>query len=681
MGSIGVGGERRFFAARLVVFSVAALFCAAALDAQAGQDAAALYEKGRAAAADEDWYAAAESLLECLRRSPSHAGATFLLAESYYELGEYDQALGWARKARSLARRSGEAANLEASILIALGRLDEAEAVVKETLAREPYNKEALFTASELDIARGRTSEAVTRYKNAVRLYGDDRRLLVSLALVLGSLGDYTAAASYIERAQNEHPGDYRVFYYAAYLAARAGKLPQAIRDAERCLELRPGHRAARDLLAGLRYRSEDYAEAVRGADQAIRDDRRNIQAWFLKGMSLWRLGRLAEARSVFEQALLIEENDEFVRAASEELLISDTPVESPPRRRAAEYHFKRAADYRRRNFSAEALFEYRRGLRVNPYAEERRDYAEILRQRGFPSLALEELNFMVDLGKGSQAINDSIETYTNLLSTTLSRQWPVETAELEPHWNIALFSVAAQSGFYHTDAGFIAASYLKDLMSHSRAINIMNLPLRSPSFASAFRTAREALEDGKRCDYFLLTSISEDERALSFKAELYVARTGAKAAEWTVYRAGLDRLRGTAIAVSSSLEAALPLRAVLLRRNAGRGLIDRGKIDGITENTAFDIIKKGKLEVKSEGIGFSYQNQDLAGTFTTGVIDEETAAGELARQGYFDVISPGDELIIRGQPETTAPNDAKKPPPPAGDPELRALLGATRRF
>ncbi|MDR2509286.1 MAG: tetratricopeptide repeat protein [Spirochaetaceae bacterium] len=663
---------------RALAAAALSLFLCLPVSAQAAKDAAFYYNEGQRAALDEDYYSAVEAFLECVRRNPAHAEAAAALASAYYELGEYDEALTWIRKARALARLSPAIANLEAFILIAVGRLPEAEAVIKDVLAREPYNREALFAAAELDIARGRAGDAVIRYKGATRLYGDDRRLLVSLALVLGSLGDYSGAASYIERAQVEHPDDYRVFYYAAYLASRAGRVQEAIRAAERSLFLRPGNRAAQDLLASLRYRAGDYVEAIKLADHAIARERNNTSAWYLKGMSLWRLARLADARVNFQQALGIDGNDEFIRAAYEELLLESTAVESAERRPAAEYHFSRAAEYRKRGLSSEALFEYRRGLRLNPYAAERRNYAETLRLLGYPSLALDELEFMTDLGKGDRAANDLIETYRNILSTSLSRQWPVESSELKPHWNVAIFSMAAQSAFFHTDAGFVAASYLKDIMSHSRPVNVPNGEIRVPSFAQAFRTARESVVDGARCDYFLITTIGENDRSLSFKAELFTARTGSKVAEWTAVRTGQNRLRAAALEISARLEEALPFRAVLLRRNADRALMDKGKIDGVKAGNIYTIIRKGRLEAQTEGLGFKYLDADVAGTFAVGAIDEEISSGTLTRNGFFDVISPGDELIVVKE---EADNGAKQAAtaPAAADPELRTLLKSIR--
>jgi tetratricopeptide (TPR) repeat protein len=68
----------------------------------------------------ENWYSAIEAFMECLRLNPAHAEATASMAECYYELAEFDEALTWVRRARALARTNMSVANLE----VRLSRLD-----------------------------------------------------------------------------------------------------------------------------------------------------------------------------------------------------------------------------------------------------------------------------------------------------------------------------------------------------------------------------------------------------------------------------------------------------------------------------------------------------------------------------------------------------------------------------
>lgn len=629
------------------------------------------YEQGQTAMIKEDWYAAAEAFLEVIKINPSHAEAAASLAESYYQLYEYDQALLWVRKARTLSRSSMSLANLEALILIALGHLDSASSIVADILAREPYNKDALFVAAELELAKGKIGEAVKKYREAVSRYPDDRQALVSLALVLGSLGEYDTARTYVEKAVKLHSDDPRVHYFAAYLDALAGKLERAANSLNMALTLKPSFFAARSLLATVRYRSNRFEEAIRLADQLIDANRNDVSAWYIKGLSLIQLKRLTEARQILTMALSIDGEDEFVRAALEDLVLVSTEVESAERAPYAAWHFKKARAFASNNLSQEALFEYRRGLRINPYAAERQEYAELLRIEGYPGRHLEELRFLQDIGRSNRSINDTVEAYNSLLYDTLSQIWQINPYTIQNrHWKLAIFSVGAQSGIQHVDAGAVAASYLQDILTHEGNILTLPLEIRQPSFSIAYRTAREA-----GADYFLVLSVKEQDRALALTVDMYVGRTGSLAASFSVYKVGQDRLRNGSRQLVSHIQTILPFRAVILQRRANLVLIDKGKADGVEKTNTYQIIKKGSASVLPEGVGLTYTQQEVIGTLVIDEVDELLAQGTATRSGFYDEITTGDEVIAlykKASNQTDLQSEIV-------DPELRSLLRALR--
>jgi len=652
----------------LIIFLLTFFLLPINLEAQT-QNAAAYYERGRSFMAQENWYSAVESFLECIRLNSAHAEGTAALAECYYELAEFDEALNWVRRAKQLARANMSVANLEVFILIALGHLDTANTLVNQILAVEPYNREALFAAGELDIARGRPSEALLRYREAVRRYPDDRRLIISLALVTLSLGDGDMAVNYINSALAQHPDDYRVFYYASYIYSMNNRIADAIRYAQRALYHRPEHMPSHSLMAVLRYRNGEYVEAARLCDITIAKNRQDMNAWYLKGLSFIRLGLREEAISVLSTAVSINENDEFIRAILEETLISSTYLEDARRARFAVWHFNRARSFRQRNLTEQALFEYRRGLRLNPFAADRREYAELLRLQGYPARYLEELLFLQDQGMADRSLNDAVETYNSLLSNALFRQWRVNPTDLaERHYKIAVFALEGQSSFQHADAGSVAAGVIRELLVHDRNIMPMNLDLRQAVFSAAFRQAREG-----GADYFMLISVTENERDIAIKAEVFVARTGAPAETFYTYRTGADRLRDASRGIVSQLSSSMPVRGRLLVRRQGQALINKGRADGIQMDIVYDVVKRGRAQTANEGIALIYSSDELVGSFTVTSVDEEIAIGALSRSGFFDRIETGDEIILQTA-RTSRPVTES-----AANPELRALLRTLR--
>jgi len=393
------------------------------------------------------------------------------------------------------------------------------------------------------------------------------------------------------------------------------------------------------------------------------------MSAWYLKGMSFIRMGRSLDAITVLSNALSVDEDDEFIRAVLEETILSSTALEDLRRARWAVWHFNKARSYRSRNLIDQALFEYRRGLRLNPFAQDRREYAELLRLQRYPARYLEELRFLQDQGMADRSLNDAVEAYGSLLSNALFRQWQVNPIDLaERHWKVAVFALAGQSSFYHADAGSVAAGVIKELLVHDRNISPMNLELRQATFSQGFRQARE-----NGADYFMLVSVSENERDLSIKAELFVGRTGAPAGTFYTYRTGADRLRGASRGIVDQLTSAMPLRGRLLIRRQGQALINKGRADGVVADAVYDIVKKGRSQTANEGITLIYNADELVGTFTVTNVDEEIAVGNIARNGFFDRIENGDEIIFQPQ------NPSRPNVESAANPELRALLRTLR--
>ena len=278
----------------------------------------------------------------------------------------------------------------------------------------------------------------------------------------------------------------------------------------------------------------------------------------------------------------------------------------------------------------------------------------------------------MQNLGLADKSLNDAVESYNALLATALFRRWDVDPVMItKPHWKLAVFSLSSQSAFYHADAGAGASSYLKDLLVHERNILPMDLELRQPSFAAAFRSAREG-----EADYFLIVSVSENERDISMKGELFVARTGAKAAVFNSFRTGPDRLRYASRGIAEQLSTALPFRSELLLRRQDQGLIDKGRADGVKDGAEFELVHRGRVGLQNEGIGLVYSAEDVVGKLVIERADEEVSAGRMTRNGFFDLISPGDEVFVVPEKRGEAP---KNEIPLPADPELRSLLRTLR--
>ncbi len=676
---------------RLVASSllfVAAVAVPVRLAAAATPPATALEFAARAAERSfaGDTYGAIEDYLAALALNPSYSTALLGLAGAYYELAEYDQAAAYARRAAPLMRGDPGLRNLEGFIALGLGDLKAAREAFSSVVSGRPNDLDARFGLALLDLAAGKKGDARQKFEESLRLSPENARALLSLALIAAEQGRFDEARVLVEKALRFHGEEPRVQYTAARLAAQAGERERAVFHARNALTASPSYADARRLLAGLMYEAASYEEAVALMREAVARNRKDAAAWFTLGLAERGAGRPAEAAYALKQAVAQKPDDELARIALESLVMDSSSVEDLAREPYAEWHFARGLEFEERSLYDQALFEYRRGLRVYPYSKRGRVlYAELLGRRGLPGKKLAELRFLEEIGTADLAVKDAIEIYDSLLESSVSRSWGVDQYALPKRpYRVALFTLPERDESVHTAGQAVLLRYLADLLSSSSRLLLLSLAPAVSSPAEAYRRAREA-----EADYYLVFRVRESERDLELSAELRVGRTGSLADSFRAYRSGNDRVKNTASRLSALIEGALAPKGAVLRRNQDRALADLGANDGIKVGERLLVVKRGSLAVKPEGLGPAYSPSAVVGEFLVSRVDEELCEGTLKSAGFFDTINVGDELIV-APPQAPDAGKATKPqvgtqaprtsaPPP--EPEYPGLFNAIKKL
>jgi tetratricopeptide (TPR) repeat protein len=650
------------------LIAIFALCLAAAAAHAQKDDATSLFSHGRLFEMEGDWYSAIEAYLQSVDKNPAYADPMLALSRSYYELGEYDQALAWATKAAKYRRGSAELNNLDAFIRIAMGDHSGAQKSLAATLAAEPNNLDARFALALLDLAKGKSIEAAKRYEDALRLSPLNARALLSLSMVYADSGNDAAARAAMEQALRAHGSDAQVQYFAGLLSSRSASWEEAEGYCRTALSLRPGYPEARLLLGTVLLQDSQAGEASKLMEESVASGTRDVPTWFLLGSARESLGDYPKALSAYKSAVTQAPDDEVSRLGLENLLLTRFKPEDPLRETWANYHFKRASDLEDRNFRDQAAFEYRRGLKLYPYSFSGRfGYAKLLKTQGLLGAYYGELSFLKENGQADQQVNDSLEIYQSLLSDSLSAQWGIDQFALKKrNTTIAFFRYPGQIQLRHADAEGVILDYVKDIMTHSGRIAVKDVPPRAGSFKDAFRAAREA-----GADYFVVIKARENERDVSIDALVYSGRTGGPSGAFNAYRSGNDRLKNSALRISDLISKNVPLRSFLIDRKQHSSLVALGRNDGIAKDDKLLIIKKGKVRLKSEGFGLDYDAADVLGDFTVEQVDEEISQGSMAKSSFFDMINSGDEVVRK--------TDEKKPE--AKEPSFPALYDLIRRI
>ncbi|MFI3256944.1 MAG: tetratricopeptide repeat protein [Spirochaetales bacterium] len=624
-----------------IIFSFSLFICICAnVYAQTALD---LYTQGQGAQSKEDWYAATEFYMEALDKNPAYGEAWFSLAQCAYELDQYDLAILYADNAYKYIKNRTDIPNLKGFALIGLGNLTEAGNVFLQVLQEQPNDIDARFGLAQLDIFYGKLTSAEMYYIDALKRESSDKKALVSLALIADELGDTQKAFSYIQQALRYHNDRADVYYFAAYLAAKQNDTMQAETYIRNAIRLNGNYEEAYALLADILFAGERYREAIDICDYLIAQNRNTSSAWYIKGLSQIALNNIEDALNTLQTGLYIDPQNEIMRAAFELLVYEKTAVEDNRRTQWAAYHLDKAKIAQEKYLSNQALYEYRRTLRIDPLnVEARLAFADVLLQQGYTESYLSQLEFLQSQGLSTQAVNDLVESYSSVLANTLPLRWGIDPFYLDKtRWTIGLYHFEESLSLYHQNALTITANMLADIFNSEQSVALIANSGAVASYARAFNNARE-----QGYDFFALLDVSEGDRDIKITMNLYVSTSGNRVASWEVYRTGNDRFAAALQTLKNDITITLPRKGLIIDRRGSNVLIDMGKKEGVTVGSVFNVYAKDSLKPADTEIGLKYDETQSLGSITVNAVGEDVSQGIFTQKGFYDLVNIGDEII-----------------------------------
>ena len=616
----------------------------------------------------ENYFAAVEKYREALNNNPDYGDAYFHLAQCSFELGDYDLALEYTVTAEKYSKDYNKIRNLRGFTLISLGKMKEARQTFEDVLKQFPNDVDARFGLAQLDLYDGRLSSAEDKYIDALKRQNTNKTALLSLALVSAETGKNDLAQDYISKALEFHSGEPLVHYLAAYLLNQRGELEQAEGHARSAVQLKSDYDRAWELLGTILFNQKRFEEAIDICDYRLNQNRNLSSAWYVKGLAQEKLGRTEDALDTYTKGLLVAPKDEVMRASLEQLIAREVPMEDKRRSGWAQYHVKRALEYKRCFDNPGERYEYIEALKINPFDNEtRQNFADLLNREGYNELYLHQLEF---IEKSKQEIRDeeirnkikrnedtptytktyldiknedAIEALKSMKPDLLSYKWEVDPFYLEKNrYKIGIFYNQDQVQIYHPEVERVTALALEQSFSGIAGASVVSFTNAASSFGQAYRIARE-----NKCDYFAVIQFDETDRAMNLDVKIYSGRTGTVTSSNYIYRTGNDRYSSIIRRFRQAVLDILPIRGKVIRYTGGSILADLGKSDGISVGAVFDVVKQNSIYTVDKGPGIAYPKDDILGTFTVETVNEEICQGTFKKIGFYDLLSENDDLVL----------------------------------
>lgn len=189
-----------------------------------------------------------------------------------------------------------------------------AEREYREALRIAPDDAMAHHNIGNLLASRGDGAGAERAYREALRLRPDDPRAMVNLALLLARYGRAAEALPLLESADRILENAPEVKTNLANVLRQLGRSAESVPHYLAALRRSPDLVPALLGLAGAELETGDEADAERHARQVVERAPDLAAGWVVLGATLDALGRSAEARAAWSEALRLDPESDSAR-------------------------------------------------------------------------------------------------------------------------------------------------------------------------------------------------------------------------------------------------------------------------------------------------------------------------------------------------------------------------------
>ena len=202
-----------------------------------------------------------------------------------------------------------------ASLLLAVGRVDEADADIKRALRLAPNDGNALALQSIIAVVQNEKDQALNVAQRAVEAAPGSATALIALSYAQQARFDLEGARASLEKAVQLDPKNALAWARLAELWSSFGRLEQALEAAQKAVILEPDLSRTQTVL-GFAYLTEvKTTQAKEAFDKAIALDQADPLPRLGLGLAKIREGDLDEGRREIEVAASFDPNNSIVRS------------------------------------------------------------------------------------------------------------------------------------------------------------------------------------------------------------------------------------------------------------------------------------------------------------------------------------------------------------------------------
>ena len=236
--------------------------------------------------------------------APARPEFYFELGEAYSKTGNQDQAVRWYEEALRRDPDFRPAVEGKGAALVAAGRLTQAVEALEKAAAMPSPDSFSLIDLGGVYLKLGKLEQAERVLKQALSANPDLPEAQNLLGLELGQKGDWAGAERSLRSAISIQPELAEAHYNLANLLARGGNLDEAQYQFQKAIAIKPAYTEAHHNYGLLLILMRSYDKAVAEFRETIRLDPKLAQAYSDLADVLAAQGRLESAAEEYRQAI-----------------------------------------------------------------------------------------------------------------------------------------------------------------------------------------------------------------------------------------------------------------------------------------------------------------------------------------------------------------------------------------
>jgi Flp pilus assembly protein TadD/V8-like Glu-specific endopeptidase len=252
---------------------------------------------------NQDFAQTEKAISAAIERHPNDPGLLLRRAMVRIAWGHPSEAEADARLAAAYGPRDPEPRRFLCSLMLSMGRKDEAIQALEEAFRLDPEDGDTAEGLGELFISTGKFKEAIRPAEQAAKLNPDSVRAWSVLAAARLATGQVEKAREAAEQATAKGPEDPRAWVQLAACANAGKDFATAAVAAEKATRLSPSDARAWLNLATAKTGANQFEQAVPFAERATQLEPHNRAGWNLLAALYAELKRPDEAAAALEKA------------------------------------------------------------------------------------------------------------------------------------------------------------------------------------------------------------------------------------------------------------------------------------------------------------------------------------------------------------------------------------------